>query len=265
MYRPLSLIIGGAPKNVTELELMDRIFEGHPVPHTTTPWLVLIGGTIVDELDLWCSGSILSEKLVITSAQCIKKKFEDTQINKLKVYSRRQVVDDMPDIFPECNSETSSVKKINVHDKYEFKSDSKIYYDFAILELNCPISREGDPSAIPVQLPSADFKPEVSNPKFTVSGYGRDYLQVPTSPGHGGLQSATVSWIDDKRCKGIFGVKKFHPSWVCAGGNEVQQEEEGEKVHVNTGACEGDKGGDLGGKCFLSTNFNICKDGLRGS
>ncbi|XP_065204417.1 chymotrypsinogen B-like isoform X2 [Planococcus citri] len=193
------------------------------------PHMALIGsGSSFENVSWNCGGSLISEKFVLSSAQCGQNipSLGQAQWILLGDLDRNSKTDDAkPAVY--------KIKKVHQHPNFTSKS---MLYDIALFELNTTV--EMSPYVRPACLYTSTSVPVNTTGKIT--GWGRTGVVDRKSSDH--LLKASISFLDDKKC-----VEKYPNdsprnqrvaydpnSMICAG----------EFVH-GADTCAGDSGGPL--------------------
>uniref|UniRef100_A0A8C3AUT7 Coagulation factor IX n=1 Tax=Cyclopterus lumpus TaxID=8103 RepID=A0A8C3AUT7_CYCLU len=188
-----------------------RIVGGEVVTPGEIPWQVFGG--------LFCGGSILSERWVVTAAHCLGA---DSFFIRVVIACREHDIK-----INEGTEQDYDVLEQHVHPRYS-ASESSHNHDIALLYLKSPIlfSTQVRPVCIgPMAFIEALVKE--SSPA-TVSGWGRTrYLGSPAET----LQKVTVPFTDRTECKRSSSTR-ITPVMFCAGYYDEAKD-----------SCQGDSGG----------------------
>ena len=135
------------------------------VKPNSIPWQV----AIVDAsklTEVWCGGSIICPKFVLSAAHCIY----NSDTNKLIPVANRRVAVGMHNRFKSDEVEFHEIKKVHKHPNWNKKEFNN---DFAIVELKDPIGLDKH-DAKAIYLPPAPAMPTPPvGTHFFVSGWGR--------------------------------------------------------------------------------------------
>ena len=184
------------------------------------PWQV----GVIDKMygKLFCGGSILSPKYVMSAAHCFYEKDDKpTQVNSIEILAGATNLSDP-------GATRHDLQHIFEHPSYN--QASKTYaYDFAILKLKSEIGL--GPKARKICLPKdgVEFDPDT---EFVQSGWGltEDYGTYPDY-----LKHIVLNWVSLQDCESLLGVE-VDESTICAATDLNVFEE----YH---GTCKGDSGG----------------------
>ena len=203
-----------------------RIIGGDDVTPHSIPWQVGLLTVLDDYKQVWCGGTLLTDKHVLTAAHCTfdlnDKPFEASDI-RVVVAEHHQ-----SDTSDGVRHDISSYKN---HPQYDA---STIDNDFSVLHLASPVEL-GD-RAIPACLPDLRFSGDKLVGKYvTVSGWGRlniketinddsDYPEL--------LQSVDLPVLSQEDCRELYGPSDITNSMMCAG-----------YISGGMSACHRDSGG----------------------
>ncbi|XP_043983131.1 coagulation factor IXa [Gambusia affinis] len=203
-----------------------RIVGGRLVAPGEIPWQV--GLIAKPSGQLFCGGSILSERWVITAAHCLK---EVTGSFSVRVGEHNTQI-------TEGREQDYEVLEEHAHPRYNATLDT-YNHDIALLYLKDPISFSAAVRPICIG-PMAFIEALVKQPSpATVSGWGRTRFLGFTS---NILQKIEVPFIDQTECKKSSN-ERITPVMFCAGFYNVAKD-----------ACQGDSGGPHA-KSYLNTWF----------
>jgi trypsin len=193
----------------------DRIVGGVVTPISEVPWQVaLLRNNGTDDFTaLFCGGSIISERWILTAAHCVP----NMQPSGLKVLTGQSR------LSRSAVSAGFSVSRIIIHPDY---NASTWRSDIALLELSTPIPFDSTRRAI--ALPEGAMPSEGTSVK--ISGYGR--IQFGGSRPDS-LLSAQVSLVSDQTCLQRYS-NFIDQVMFCAG-----------HPNFETDSCQGDSGGPL--------------------
>uniref|UniRef100_A0A096LRU8 Coagulation factor IXa n=1 Tax=Poecilia formosa TaxID=48698 RepID=A0A096LRU8_POEFO len=204
-----------AAASTTEPDLDSRIVGGRSVAPGEIPWQV---GLIAKPSGrLFCGGSILSERWVITAAHCLREAAGSFSVR----------VGEHNTEITEGREKDYEVLEEQPHPRYNATLD--IYnHDIALLYLKEPISFSATVRPICIG-PMAFIEDLVKQPSpATVSGWGRTRFMGITS---NILQKVEVPLVDQTECKKSSN-ERITPVMFCAGFYDVAKD-----------ACQGDSGG----------------------
>ncbi|XP_034482749.1 serine proteinase stubble-like [Drosophila innubila] len=196
---------------------VERIINGFHASPKQFPYQVLLNRLIDTEWEPLCGGVIISKRIILTAAHCIKD-----ELNVIKIYFGAV---DRSNI-KEPGQQRLIVKRNNfvVHPEWEF---SQLINDIALIKL--PADLQFDEYIQPAKLPDpTELYNDVSG---VVSGWGIASVQgfIPSQ-----LQYYNVSVLSNEECKSIklkYEPRTFFPSsWICIKPSERTP-------------CSGDSGG----------------------
>merc|ERR1719219_344032 len=195
-----------------------RIVGGKETEVNEYPWqagLVRKGGS---SHHLFCGGSLLNTRWVLTAAHC----------NRGMKPSDIQVVLGEHDIWKkeETESVRMNVMQINIHPKYERKT---LDYDFSMLQLEKSVNYGKFPHIRPVCLPS-NSQDTFAGDTATITGWGRTQA-VPVARSSQ-LQEVNVKVLTNKQCRASYGEKRISDRMICAAA-------------PGKDSCQGDSGGPM--------------------
>ena len=175
--------------------------------------------------EIFCGGTILSKKIILTAAHCMDAIKDDDNLN----VDNLEVVAGDPKLFNYRRGQKGfekifSVRRAVVHPNYDKEMNGNYAWDLAILELNEDIDFESNPRIDVAHLPP----PEVilTGQKITVGGWGRT-VGLPEQIFN--LSVIQVPVNHPETCEDNFGDEFVKENMFCAG----------DKTKT---ACEGDSG-----------------------
>lgn len=191
-----------------------RIIGGDDVTPHSIPWQVGLLTKLDDYEQVWCGGTLLTDKHVLTAGHCLY----DHDHNPLQASDIRVVVAEhhQYDTSDGVRHKISSYQNHPQSD-YPFGVDN----DFSMLHLASTVEL-GD-RAIPACLPDLRFSGDKLVGKYlTVSGWGRrnieesifDYF-YPDYPEL--LQSVDLPVLSQEDCRELFGYSDITDAMMCAG------------------------------------------------
>ncbi|EJL6538831.1 TPA: trypsin-like serine protease [Vibrio cholerae] len=212
----------------TESGVSSRIIGGEPAPAGEWPYMVAL--TTRDKSFVWCGGSLLNERYVLTAAHCVDKKDPSTMDVIVGAY-------DMDNISA---AERIRVKQIYVHQDYAYASGGN---DIALLELeSAPRLTQFTSIAT-----AADFNRINNGDLLTVIGFGtRKEENSVKSDAPTKLHQVDVPFVQIEECR-------------TKGGNYARQ---GDGVFCAGTAGKDSCSGDSGGPIFFRTNHGLTQMGV---
>ncbi|XP_064538007.1 trypsin alpha-like [Drosophila montana] len=187
----------------------NRIVNGYSIDIREAPWQVSIQKNGVH----FCGGSIMSSKVIVTAAHCLKNK--ESRILSVRAGSR----------YWKNGGQVVEVAEIKIHNAYHAK---KHLHDIALMRLAKPIRLGSNAQKISFasSVPS-------DGAKAFVSGWG--FLEAKTTKRPSILQEVNLRIMNYRKCqKTNYGKNGYLISrqMICA------------VLHTND-ACQGDSGGPL--------------------
>ncbi|XP_012937004.1 transmembrane protease serine 9 [Aplysia californica] len=199
--------------------VVKRVVGGTDAGRCVFPWMVYISRDAADD-DL-CSGTLISDRHVITAAHCF---------DSLKGYMPRLVIGEYDRSVDRPRGELVTTSyNVTKHPRY---SRSLYNYDVAVLTLDSPIPLETYECIHPICLP----KPGQDFPigtECTVAGWGSTIKGTPAKTSKV-LLKTKVPIVEGSLCIQKFGRLFFPEIEICAGDITGQKD-----------SCEGDSGGPL--------------------
>lgn len=224
--------------------LDERIVGGKEVAANSIPWQVALvkerfksdpyTGSLMKYTSLFCGGTILCSKYIMTAAHCTTDKDGKTIPTGSFVVMAGEHRSDQID----GTESKHKVRRIINHPSY---TDASKGYDYSILELDNPIDLSSNSAARPACLPSSDDTGFNRDTRFVVSGWGRRSGQWGSLGQPNVLHHVTLPWVPVTAAEGVgagarFGTKKEQlNTMLCAGNME----------RGGISACMGDSGGPL--------------------
>ncbi|MFN2612505.1 MAG: serine protease [Solirubrobacterales bacterium] len=220
----VALVVLAASPGASDAETTNRIVGGAPIPITSAAWQVAIldGNTLGPGRQLYCGGSLIRPRVVLTAAHCVLAP---------SPYATHDGSDDVvlagaTDWTDQAQGFEDRIAAFFVNPGYNGLPGSG---DAAILILDNPV-----PSAYatPIKLAGPDEGPLWrAGKRATVSGYGSSSEGGPSSRV---LKSATIPILKDSYCNSVYPGIFSASTLVCAGF-----------TGGGTDACQGDSGGPL--------------------
>ncbi len=212
----------------TESGVSSRIIGGEQAPAGEWPYMVAL--TTRDKSFVWCGGSLLNERYVLTAAHCVDKKDPSTMDVIVGAY-------DMDNISA---AERIRVKQIYVHQDYAYSSGGN---DIAVLELeSAPRLTQFTSIAT-----AADFNRINNGDLLTVIGFGtRKEENGVKSDAPTKLHQVDVPFVQIEECR-------------TKGGSYARQ---GDGVFCAGTAGKDSCSGDSGGPIFFRTNHGLTQMGV---
>ncbi|XP_041845861.1 coagulation factor IXa [Melanotaenia boesemani] len=194
---------------------LKRIVGGREVLPGEIPWQVAL--IAYPSGHLFCGGSILKERWIITAAHCLVERKGSflVRVGEHNIFIKEEREQDY------------EVLKQHIHPRYN-ASLSLYNHDIAMLHLKNPIAFSTTVRPICIgPMAFTETLVKVSSPA-TVSGWGRTrFLGSTTST----LQKVEVPFVDRTECK-YSSSARITPVMFCAGYYDVEKD-----------ACQGDSGG----------------------
>uniref|UniRef100_A0AAY4CT49 Coagulation factor IX n=1 Tax=Denticeps clupeoides TaxID=299321 RepID=A0AAY4CT49_9TELE len=204
------------PITDTQMEHKGRIVGGHEVTRGEIPWQVAL--VLRSTLQVFCGGSILNEKWVITAAHCLVDKAKGSFFVRAGEHDVQHV---------EGSEQDLEVAERFPHPLYAPRKN--LYnHDIALLQLKTPIGFSS--YARPICLGPKSFTETLlrSGEVATVSGWGQLHFQGRTSRT---LQKVEVPYVERTDCQDS-SSDRISRYMFCAGYPNAARD-----------SCQGDSGG----------------------
>jgi len=201
-----------------------RIVGGKNATAHAYPFLINIVGS--DGVPVLCTGSILSDRWILTAGHCFEKILTGALSGKKSTTRMKVVVGDYSKIVKEANELSIGIKQLVFHPSY---SPPRMDSDVVLLYLASPLIYNDD--VRPIGLAKNDPQ---ANHKCLVAGWGRT---IATLQGSGSqlLKYLAVPVIESQACRKLGAIyQQFTDNMLCAGTLDG----------FNT-TCKGDSGGPL--------------------
>uniref|UniRef100_A0A0P4X0W2 limulus clotting factor C n=1 Tax=Scylla olivacea TaxID=85551 RepID=A0A0P4X0W2_SCYOL len=193
------------------LRFATKVVGGSPSSINENPWIV---GLIDRSNFLFCAGTLITDRYIVTAAHCILNK-EPFAVRVRLGVSRR----DSP------NAVEVDVKRLILHSKYNANSYHK--FDIGLIEMM--VSIDYSDVIFPACLPPHDIN--LINKVVTVSGWGKNNY---TGELEDVLQEVNVRVLSKEKCRNasLYENEQVHKRILCASA-------------PGKDACQGDSGGPM--------------------
>jgi len=177
-----------------------------------------------------CGGTILNRKFILTAAHCVDKTILLREHAIEFTNSTYQVIAGEHDLSNDNDSTTRhNITNVIIHPKYRsyfWKSNVRLGFDVAIIEIVDQFKLHGTSKARAVRLPSVSDINFNNSTRFKVSGWGRLLHNNTKTPKK--LHVVIVPWVPDQDCN-----VPTSPTNLCAGNF----------AYGGVDSCQGDSGG----------------------
>ena len=161
------------------------------------------------EDNLHCSGSLISDRHVLTASHCFFQSHEKISDSYFTLIFGANNPSDSKD-NERRNTKSKQVKTVHIHPDFNKMTDSA-YFDIAIVEILRPITEFQEniwPVCIPAQ-PTADSN-HIHDKTGTVVAYGPDGKNVPPE-----LTAIDLTVRSKEWCENLFDVNPLHPKFTA--------------------------------------------------
>lgn len=176
----------------------ERIIGGEPLPISCVPWQV---GIKLDQLELLCGGSIISDQWILTSAECTR----DILVDRLSVIAGTANHSEGGIIY--------DIDTITIHDRF---NASSLDYNFALIKLIQRICFNDN--VFQIRLPRCDNEINIgAGSMVLVSGWG--YISADADSLEQILRFVNIPIVEQQRCIQLYKAinRTVLPSMLCAG------------------------------------------------
>lgn len=218
----------------------NRIVGGEDTEPNEYPWQAYV--FVEDRNDpgfgISCGGSLISDRHVLSAAHCFPNSLVDfaNTSNVLVIMGVHDFTN-----FQQTQTEFRNAKSVTMHPQYD---DITTDNDFAVIELDSPISFSAAPNIRPVCLPSSGSNLP-TGADVTATGWGTTSFQGSSA---NILQEVTVPTVSSSNCQqnlanvGITITSNMLCAGLAAGGKD---------------SCQGDSGGPLVSNHFTNNFYEL--------
>ncbi|XP_045502378.1 phenoloxidase-activating factor 3-like [Colias croceus] len=198
------------------------------------PWIALISYHTPNGLQFGCTGSIINNRYILTTARCVQEQnIAGVRLGEYDLRYNEDCIGEQQYIVCQSHIQDVAVEEVIIHEKY---GKLRAYNDIALLRLGEDIDFRYSnvaPVCLPVTAVISDKS--LSGERATVAGWGLTEYNSDV------LLEEFVSIQTDEVCRSLYnrngGEREFNK--ICAGGLTPAH------ISGNKGPCVGDSGGPL--------------------